>query len=274
MQPKALLTLAALAVVGLVCAAVVLFSGSGAPAISVRLVKSVQSGESAVANFNITNHSSRLHILSLSYSVERRNGQVWKECSWDDTFRELDLAPRSYQSVQFQMTNVPTGAPLRLKLEGRKELKGVQTLWMRFRVRFVLGEKGLPLNPFDRNSHVFQNPTPIFSDEFVLPSVLAPPSPEPTPKSSGVIRGSPEIPPEGGGALRRSLPSRVKTASAACWTRCRIAVEMTDWRTSWRRVPLIPFAKSSPFFAVAGLGFNCFDKVEGVSVFSLTLPLH
>jgi hypothetical protein len=64
------------------------------------------------------------------------------------------------------LTNLPTGSPLRLMMTVGKELPGLKGLFLRLDLRFRQGQKQISVNPFDKKMKVASS-TVIFSDEFV-----------------------------------------------------------------------------------------------------------
>ena len=141
-------------------------------AITVRHIKSVQSGGGVTATFEIKNHTARTYSV-YPLSVEVSNGPVWKACAdfSSPSFPIDNLGPHASMTRTFYMTDLPTGSPLRLRLQGQKELVGLDSFFMRLNLRFRQGQKNVSLNPFDK-TRVFLTPIQIVtiqivSDEFV-----------------------------------------------------------------------------------------------------------
>ena len=131
-----------------------------------RVNRTFDSGVTAI--FEITNHTSSIyHIEPVSFEV--RNGLVWKKCfAFDHSPLPLALRPHASETTAFNMTNLPTGSPLRLRMCFRKELAGLERLFMRFDLRFRQGHRNVSLNPFDKSLSVFSSKQAvILSDEFV-----------------------------------------------------------------------------------------------------------
>jgi hypothetical protein len=137
------------------------------PPITVRHVKSVQSGNLVTATFEIANHTGG-NCFVYPISVEVSNGLAWKACfDWNSQSFPIDgLGPHLSESRTFYMTHLPTGSPLRLRLTGQKGLVGLDSFFMRLNSRFRQGQKSVSLNPFDKTM-VFLNPIQVVSDEFV-----------------------------------------------------------------------------------------------------------
>lgn len=165
MQRKALLALAALAVVGLVCIWVLAFSGSGAPAITVRLVKSIRSGRAVTATFEITNHTSNVYFISPE-RVEVRNGARWQQSDDQFCLIGMDILPeRSCLVSTYVVTNLPTGAALRLALTAEQKFCGFNGFVKRLKLRFP--RRGISLNPFDQSNNLPWDE--VVSEAFTLP---------------------------------------------------------------------------------------------------------
>jgi len=168
MRTKPIIAGAVVAV--LLSTAIVLISARPSPPpITVRHVKSVQSGGGIEITYELTNHTTNSYSV-YPVSVEVRNGLVWKTCSdFNSHPRPIhNLGPLGSESSTFEMTNLPTGSPLRLSLCAGKELTGLERFFRRLGLRFRHGNKDVPLNPFDKTI-VFSKPTQIVSDEFVEP---------------------------------------------------------------------------------------------------------
>ena len=139
------------------------------PAITIRHIKSVKSGDWVAATFEIKNHTARTYSV-YPVSVEVSNGLVWKACAdfSSQSFPIDDLGPHGSVSRTFYTTNLPTGSPLRLRLLGNEDLAGLDSFFMRLHSRFLEGHKNVSLNPFDK-TRVFPETLDFVSDEFVEP---------------------------------------------------------------------------------------------------------
>lgn len=134
--------------------------------ITVRHVKSVQSGGLVSAIFEITNHTTSRYFV-YPMSVEVRNGLAWKKCFDFVSFPGPFVVPHGSESSTFYMTNLPTDCPLRLRMGAGKELTGLKGLFARFELRILGGARSISLNPFDETSSVFSKRIQILSDEFM-----------------------------------------------------------------------------------------------------------
>jgi len=144
--------------------------------VKVRHLKSVQSSNSVVLMFEVTNHTAGRYLV-MPASVEVRNGAVWSRVvdlnppSTPSTPltppRSYFLSPRAFMSFTLEVTNLPTAYPVRLKLHALRERGQLEGLLVRFRLRAFEGQKFVSVNPFDKSVSFFAKPTPILSDEFV-----------------------------------------------------------------------------------------------------------
>ena len=150
----------------------ILFIGAppSSPPITVRHIKSVQSGDHVTATFEITNHTARNYSV-YPVSVEARNGSVWKTCSdfSSYSFPIDDLGPHGSESRTFEMSNWPTGSPLRFRLTASERLTGLKARLTYFEWSLVNHKNLLvPLNPFQTNFS-FPRTIEIVSEEFIEP---------------------------------------------------------------------------------------------------------
>jgi hypothetical protein len=100
--------------------------------------------------------------------VEVRNGSVWQkrpELYPEGRF----LSPHSPGVETFQMPDLPTGVPLRVRFLVEKEVTGLESLGLWFNLRFRHGRKEISLNPFKAIPNDYGNSTEVMSDEFVVP---------------------------------------------------------------------------------------------------------
>lgn len=154
----------------------ILFITARPPAITVRHIKSIKSDNRVTAIFEFTNLTTSSCVL-VPNSVEVRTASLWKTC-----FHFLDktnpitvihvgpfyLGPHCSISTNLEVINLPTAAPLRLKIVVVSERAGVETFPERLVSAFWFGEKGVRLNPFDKTYFGgFSKPTPIYSQEFI-----------------------------------------------------------------------------------------------------------
>ena len=136
------------------------------PSITVRHIKSVRSGDWVVATFEITNQTDQNYLL-IPVWVKARNGLAWP---LTDHFSIPILGPYRSVTATFNMTNLPAGSPVRLRLDAIKELAGLERFFMRFDLRFRQGQRNVSLNPLDKSVRVFSSKQAvILSDEFVEP---------------------------------------------------------------------------------------------------------
>jgi len=179
-QRKILLALTALAIGGLVCVRVVLFSGSGSRAITVSHVKTIGHGPSATAIFMVSNQTPDLYFVC-SPCIEAHYGSFWKERPEAISGYAASIL-RGHDSYSFQMTNLPTEVRLRLKVLAGRELPGLQGAFNRLLIR-LFGGTQVSVDPFDKLSSVFAKPKPFLSEEFTEASL--PVSHEPKPSANG-----------------------------------------------------------------------------------------
>jgi len=156
----------------LLIALLVAFLRPPSPGVTIRHIKSVQSSNSVMLTFEITNHTTGSCLVN-PVAVEIRNGSVWTSV--------LNLNParptaspiflRQHAAAPFtqEVTNLPTACPVRLRTIAHRGLNGPAALLTRFELRFLRGQKRVPANPFDKSVTVFGNRFSITSDEFVEP---------------------------------------------------------------------------------------------------------
>src|SRR5262249_55737263 len=130
------------------------------------------------ATFEITNLTKSSCVL-VPNSVEVRTASVWKTCF--HFLHETNpitliyigpfyLGPHCSISTNIEVTNLPTAAPLRLKMVALRERAGLENFPERLVSAFWFGEKGVRLNPLDKTYYGgFSKPTPIYSQEFIEP---------------------------------------------------------------------------------------------------------
>jgi hypothetical protein len=105
--------------------------------ITVRYIKSVQSGKATTITFEITNHTDQTYLLDPVW-VRTRNGLAWPIT---DKFSNPMFNPHRSVTATFNLTNLPTGSPLRLMMTVGKELAGLKGLFLRLDLRFRQGQK-------------------------------------------------------------------------------------------------------------------------------------
>jgi hypothetical protein len=153
-----LIALGALAVVGVVCIGIVLFSGSISPAITVRHVSSVRSGSLLTATFQIDNRTSSTIRFSCVIEEIGFVGSARRYQSRVNPGNSVSiLTPHSQHSFSCAVTNPPALSALRLSLTASKELNGLETLFGMLR-----GRRRVPFS-------IFGKPTTIVSDVFIVP---------------------------------------------------------------------------------------------------------
>jgi len=163
---RRLVSVAIVVTVGLLLTILVLIPRPPSPPIMVHHIKSVRSGNLVTATFEITNHTTS-HYFVYPVAVEVRNGSVWITCFDFNSFPGPILGPHGFDTPTFDMTNLPTGSPVRLRMSVGKELAGLEGLFIRLDLRFRRGQKKVPINPFDETTEVFSSkPTQVVSDEF------------------------------------------------------------------------------------------------------------
>ncbi len=165
MKAKTIIAGAVLLVVLLFVAILFTFLSKPPQIITVRHVKSVQIGNVTTLTFEITNHTDQTYLLDPVW-VQARNGIAWPIT---DKFSSPFLSAHRPLTATFNMTNLPTGSPLRLRMTAGKDLPGVKGLFFRLDLRFRQGQKQVSVNPFDKKTKVASS-TLIFSDEFVANS--------------------------------------------------------------------------------------------------------
>lgn len=132
------------------------------PAITVRHVKSVQSGRVASVTFGVTNHTTKAYMI-YPFSIQALNGSTWTNCFSFDTNRIPDVVgPHGFLSSIVEATNLPTASALRLKLLAQKELGGLD------RVRMQLFLRLCPV-PLGSGPWFDLHQATIMSEEFVEP---------------------------------------------------------------------------------------------------------
>jgi hypothetical protein len=140
-------------------------------AISIRHVETLELGDGLEAMFQITNGGPRMYWVAAK-SIEVREGGVWKPCfGFRGAFASPIVAPQSSVSSTFHVADLPTGSPLRLKVDAARELVGLESLWMRIEWRVRYWRSQTSLNPFDKGSHLFAKPTELVSEEFIQPQL-------------------------------------------------------------------------------------------------------
>lgn len=159
-----------LAIILVVLVAVFLVvSRHASPAIVVRHVQSVRSGNVTTLTFEITNHSTAAYVFS-PFKVQDRTGTVWSMDLNNVTLRQPQhLNPMGHASYKVEVTNLAAGSTLRFKINVLKELKGLNTFIKRAELKFRGTGINIPLNPFDKSSRFFALPEEVVSEEFVEP---------------------------------------------------------------------------------------------------------
>jgi hypothetical protein len=134
-------------------------------AFTVRHVKTIQVDGRLIATFTISNHTDKAYAFGAD-SLEVFSGSGWTDfCHIHRRFDGLAEA-HGGDSDQIDMTNPPTGTPLRLKLWGAREMKGAASFL--FRLKHKLRGRPVSLNP--SAGRIFADRRiVIVSDEFVEP---------------------------------------------------------------------------------------------------------
>jgi hypothetical protein len=143
------------------------------PPIRLRHVNSVQFGNVVTATFEVTNLTGGSYIF-LPGEVEVRDGSVWIRCFEFENYRPRHTTVGAYAAISYtcQMTNLPTGSALRVKIRAQKVLTGLNGFIRRFELNLRQTRSGrprIPLNPFDKKSKVFGLPSEVESGEFLEP---------------------------------------------------------------------------------------------------------
>jgi len=168
---RRLVSVAIVVTVGLLLTILVLIPRPPSPPIMVHHIKSVRSGNLVTATFEITNHTTSRYSF-YPVLVEIRKGPVWKTYSvalWE-SYSDLNTHPSSFlgphdsQTFTVGMGTLPTGSPLRLRMNTERQLVGLMGLFVRLELLFRRGL--VSVNPFDKTTTVFSKPTQVVSDEF------------------------------------------------------------------------------------------------------------
>ena len=115
MRRKALLALAAVAVVALVCVGAFLVRSSASkpsPRVTVRLIQSIQGSDGLILQFEITNHTAKQCLLSPFRQLEVCRDSEWKPC-FEDHFRSSTIMLHAHEVERFGCvaTEMPMGLP-------------------------------------------------------------------------------------------------------------------------------------------------------------------
>jgi hypothetical protein len=140
--------------------------------ITVRHVKSVQTGDITTISFEVKNHTPSPYAYR-RLEVQVRNGNVWTG------FQDFDinrfnaypaLGPRAVASYTVNVTNLPAQSVVRLSLYLQKPLHGVEGFARRAEFKWrMTNQVNVSLNPYDTNSIFWGKPTVVTSEEFVEP---------------------------------------------------------------------------------------------------------
>ena len=170
MRTKAIVAGAVVLVV-LLCFAI-LFSVPRHPPqdFTVRHVGSIQSGNVTTMTFEITNHTADPYIFFPS-EVQVRNGNRWTKFQGFDITKihpTLKIDPKGLASYTVNVTNLPSKSVVRFSIRPQKLLLGVDGFVRRAELKVKKqGGVGLPLNPYDRKSQVYGQPSEVVSEEWV-----------------------------------------------------------------------------------------------------------
>lgn len=169
MKTKTVIAAAVVLVVILFAAIFFTFLHKPPQVITVRHVKSVQLGKVTTLTFEITNHTEQTYLIDPHW-VQARNGLAWPitDKSSNPFFCYPFLSSHRSVTATFNMTNLPAGSPLRLRMMAGKDLPGLEGMFFRLDLRFRQGQNQVSVNPFDKKTKVASS-TLIFSDEFVAP---------------------------------------------------------------------------------------------------------
>jgi len=143
------------------------------PPITIRHVKSVQSGDTTTLFFEISNHTANSYIFVPS-AVDVHSGTVWAPCSGIPALRigslVPSLSPSARTSYSCEATNLPQRVPLRFRISANKRLTGMEGFWGRVQLSILYHRLGLrrpfSLNPFENTGDIFGPPIGVISEEF------------------------------------------------------------------------------------------------------------
>jgi hypothetical protein len=135
-------------------------------AVTVRHVKSVQSGDITTMTFEITNHTAHTYIFQ-PVEVQVRNGDSWT--TFQNIFKSIGpgntLTPCGVASYAVSVTNLPAKSVVRLGIRSHKMLLGVEGFVKRAKMKQKF--RGLSWDPFDTSIQVYGDTFYILSDEWV-----------------------------------------------------------------------------------------------------------
>jgi hypothetical protein len=122
--------------------------------------------------FEIKNRTGDEYIF-FPFEVQIRNGNAWTKFQGFNIgkiYTVPTIKPGGLSSYTINVTNLPAGCVIRLKIRPQKKLLGVNGFVRRAKLNLknqVGGGGSISLNPFDKNSQVFGLPTEVESEEFV-----------------------------------------------------------------------------------------------------------
>ncbi len=142
-----------------------------ASGITLRQLKNTQSGNEFVLTFELSNHTAHA-FLFYPFELQVNEGTAWGRCSrFQNDFRRLTptLGAYAVTNCTFELTNPPTGVPLRVVMHVQETLTGVSGFLRRCDLRWKRrGRTAVSLNPFG-SGRVFGYPSEILSPAFVEP---------------------------------------------------------------------------------------------------------
>ena len=144
------------------------------PAITVQHIKCFQLsdglGDGFIATFGVTNRRSGTYSV-IPLRIEVRNGLAWEVCADGITgfAQSHDLSPHGGVLQACVVKKLPARARLRVIMNVRRELKGIDSFLLRLQRRVTKGDTRCSLNPFDKKVTFFSKPIAIVSNEFVEP---------------------------------------------------------------------------------------------------------
>jgi hypothetical protein len=142
------------------------------PSFTVRHVNSVCSNGITTMTFEITNHTAEPCIFQ-PFELQIQNTNGWSQ------FQDFDkpgirphppLDAFGVAIFTIKIVNLPGKSAVRFSARVEKSLLGIEGFVIRAKVNWKRrGGSGilLPLNPYDKNSHIYGKPTKVMSEEWV-----------------------------------------------------------------------------------------------------------
>lgn len=139
-------------------------------ALTVRHIKSLQSGTNFTETFEITNNTTTTYCVAPTV-VFLLDGQVRRVCF--DLMSHLSpgliVGPHACVSSSFQMIGLPPSIPLRLSVSAQPDLTGPRGWLTRLKLRYVEHQNIISANPFSNRNPIFglRKSVNIDSDPFI-----------------------------------------------------------------------------------------------------------